>query len=232
MTTTYNNRTEPRGETIEQNNAQTLDNQKLINCREITYEEFSEEEKCCDLQCYTPEKNFNCCCGCKKIIDYFISPSIIQIISYIGFLILFFNIKPKLKKLKNENMRELEDLGVDNINDLIEIDLEKADIYPKYKLWYNICIFTFYDSIISIIIFILFLIFIFIQKCKYYEVITQKEKKQGKITSIIIIIIIIFYILFYIITFLSLFKLIFYFFMFFSIKNMEVFDLEYFLLMF
>lgn len=69
---------------------------------------------------------------------------------------------------------------MDNWFDIDEFDPLYANIQPKYKIWYNLCISEIVCLIFHIIFEIWLIPFLFIQKCKYLQIIIEKEKKIRK----------------------------------------------------
>ena len=113
---------------------------------------------------------------------------------------LCFYLRPEFKMLKEKykGFRLLESYSNDEFYQWFDIegfDLKYANIQPKYKLWYSLITSEIVFFFFNVIFGILYIIFLFFQICKYYEIITEKEKKRGKITKIVILITFIFFIL-------------------------------------
>jgi len=126
-----------------------------------------------------------------------------------------FYMKPDFKKLKEEKngLRLLDSYHTsdeygDYWFDIEGLDLEFANIQPKYKLWYKLSISEIIFFFFNIIFDILFLIFLIFQ-IKYSKIITEKEKKNGKITKRVILINFIFFILYLVMIFFSMYFYIF-----------------------
>jgi hypothetical protein len=126
--------------------------------------------------------NFYCCSygpqGIKGKINFFLVISIVSLAFSILTIITSFNACSEYEELKN--------LLSSKIDEMISMEL-KVSSYDIKSLWSNLkkiqnCIF-----IINLIIICLFISFEIIQKV-YYKTIVETEKKQGKITSIMILI--------------------------------------------
>ena len=123
------------------------------------------------------------CCSCgpqgiKGKINFFLVISIISLAFSISTIITSFNTCSKYEELKN--------LLSSKIDEMIGMEL-KVSSYDIKSLWSNLikiqnCIF-----IINLIILSLFITSEIIQKI-YYNTIVETEKKQGKITTIMILI--------------------------------------------
>ena len=212
-------------------------NEVIAPFKEISYEDFlankNKIKKCCSLCCVyktykTMDKYANKNIEIEDLykiqnqiscVENFLLLNFIYIIFdfifHIFHLFFCFYMKPDFKKLKDENdFRLLEsyatsDEYIDNWFDIEGFNLEFANIQPKYKLWYSLSISEIIFLFFQIIFNILFLIFLSLQKCKYYKIITEREKKQGKITKYVILGNFIFFILYLIIIFLSMYFFIF-----------------------
>jgi hypothetical protein len=160
------------------------------------------------------EKNFNFqknFCFCNRVLILNIVLSIWDFALIIPTLYICFSMKPEFKKLKDEHkdFRLLESYPSDEYFDqwfnTDGFDLKYANIQPKYKLWYNLSISEIIFLFFNIIFDILYLIFLLFQTCKYFKIIIEKEKKQGKITKYFILGSFIFFILYLIMIFLSMY---------------------------
>ena len=217
-------------ENRDQNRSQYLNGEIIAPFKEISYNEFfsikNKNKKCCccctlyklyqKIDDYANQKidfrqAYNIINNCCNIFTKTIIYSIICFISNAITLVTCFYIKPELEKLKEKDNTRLLDSPItsdeylDQWFDFEEFDMQYANIQPKYKLWYKLCKIEIAFIIIHIIFEISFIIFLFIQKCKYLQIITEIEKKTGRITKIMIIINFIFFALISIILFLSMY---------------------------
>ena len=223
-------------ENIEQNKSQGSMNEVIAPFKEIKYEAFlaikNKNKKCCcccyiyklyqklddyENQNIDAENAFNMLTKCcyKNIFIFNILYLIPDFLFSIPTLWLCFYLKPEFKKLKDKkkDFRFLEYYSSDEYNDYWfdteGIDFEFANIQPKFSLWYNLSILEIIFLFFKIIFEISFLIFLFLLKCKYNEIITETEKKNGRITKKVILVNFIFFVLNLIMIFLSMYFFIF-----------------------
>lgn len=185
-----------------QNRSQDLKDEIIAPFKEISYNEFflikNKNKKCCNfctlyklyhqIDDYAKQnidfrQTYNRINNCCNIFTNTIMYSIICFILNATTLVISFYIKTELEKLKEKDNTRLLDSPItsdeyfDQWFDDEGFDMQYANIQPKYKLWYKLCKIEIAFIIIHIIFEILLIIFLFIQKCKYLQIITEKEKK-------------------------------------------------------
>ena len=238
MSDNNNIQNEIQEENKAENRRQASQDEVIAPFKEISYDYFLANKKlnkkccscCCVLKAYQSIDNYinnkiemekvfidqkKLCCFKNVLMINFIT-LIWDFLLNIPNLYICFHLKPEFKKLKNKKkgFRLLEshdksDEYFDQWFDTDGFDLLYANIQPKFKLWYRLINSEIIFSFFLIIFDILFFIFLLFQIRKYYKIITEKEKKQGKITKYIILGNFIFFILYLIMTFLSFYFFIF-----------------------
>ena len=153
-------------------------------------------------------------CKCWKYIkgkiNFIITFSIIALIIDIFSLYLSFILKPKNEYLKKNYFRKLDKYFDDFIENYesggYDDFLDSSTIQPKKKYFSEISNYQIGVSFTNIIFTIALLILVFMQKCKYNEIIIKREKKQGRTTETFILIYFIFFVVFaFLVLFLSLY---------------------------
>lgn len=218
-------------ENAEQNN-QELDNFKELSFKDYMKKKNEKEKNCCTSFCSCccccccrccP----CCCCDCclytallyenydfeiiyKDAQNYKKSQG--RFFQILSFLLLFLNIlelyfsfkfHPKFKDLKNTHSRRLDDDY--DLTYLDDFDFIEANIFSKYKLWYDLSKMEIGVQFINIIIVFSFIIFNFLIKCKFDDIRIKKEKKIGKTTTTITLINCIYFVIFAILLFLAIY---------------------------